>query len=57
MSDKIIDVGLVPNKTPLEIFQDVDKRYKENPNGFSLWFNKIKNIKEFKTTTYNCYTN
>lgn len=48
MSDKIIDVGLVPNKTPLEIFQDVDKRYKENPNGFSLWFNKIKNIKEFK---------
>ena len=38
----------IPKRTPFEIFYSINKRYKENPNGFSFWFNKIKNVKEFK---------
>ena len=44
----ISNIENFPVKTPLEIYKSVDDRYKENPNGFSFWFNRIKEVKEFK---------
>lgn len=42
------DIQDISKRTPFEIFYSINKRYKENPNGFSFWFNKIKDVKEFK---------
>ena len=44
----ISNIENFPTRTPLEIYNSVNERYKENPNGFSFWFNKIKGVKEFK---------